>query len=237
MHFGASQSIIYPVILWDQKDGATLIDAGMPGSEAAIGEHLKRLGLGWKDIRRIIITHQDIDHAGGASAIVESSKAEVLAHRDDIPYIQGEQRLLKMDPGQIEAMMQTFEPEQHEKALRPDENPPTVHVTRALADGEELPYGGGIVVIHTPGHTPGHISLFLPADHLLIAGDALRIENGVLEGPSPKATPDLSRATASLRKLLGYPIDRVLCYHGGLSSSGALARLWELAGSSIPTDN
>ena len=237
MHFGASQSIIYPVILWDTKDGATLIDAGMPGSEAAIGEHLKRLGLGWKDIRRIIITHQDIDHLGGARAIVESSKAEVFAHRDDVPYIQGEQRLLKMDPGQIEAMMQTFEPEQHEKALRPDENPPTVHVTRALADGEKLPYGGGIVVIHTPGHTPGHISLFLPADHLLIAGDALRIENGVLEGPSPKATPDLSRATASLRKLLGYPIDRVLCYHGGLSSSGALARLWELAGSSIPTDN
>lgn len=97
--------------------------------------------------------------------------------------------------------------------------------------------GGGMVVIHTPGHTPGHISLFLPADHLLIAGDALRVEDGELEGPSPKATPDMSRATASLRKLLAYPIDRVFCYHGGLSKPGALARLWELAGSTIPTDD
>ena len=63
------------------------------------------------------------------------------------------------------------------------------------------------------------------------------MENGVLKGPSPKATPDLARATESLRKLLGYPIDRVLCYHGGLSGQGALARLWELAGSVIPIDN
>ncbi len=237
MRFGAIETTVYPVILWDEKDGATLIDTGMPGSEAAIGEHLGHLGLEWKDIRRIIITHQDIDHIGGASKIVGSSNAEVFAHLDDIPYIQGEQRLLKMDPGHIEAMMQAFQEKQNAQPTQLFENLPKIHVNRALAGGEKLPYGGGIVVIHTPGHTPGHISLFLPTDHLLIAGDALRMEHGVLEGPNPKATPDLPQAIASLRKLLGYPIDRVLCYHGGLSNSGALARLWELAGSAIPSDN
>ena len=51
-------------------------------------------------------------------------------------------------------------------------------------------------------------------------------------GPSPNATPDLARATASLRKLLDYPIDRVLCYHGGLTNPGAMERLRELAGAS-----
>ena len=237
MHFGARKTTIYPVILWDRKDGATLIDAGAPGSEVAIGEHLKRLGLEWKDIRRIILTHQDIDHVGGAKAIVELSNAEVFAHKDDIPFIEGERKLLKMDPNRIEAMIQTFQEENGGQALRPVESLSTVQVTKALADGEELPYGGGMIVIHTPGHTPGHISLFLPKEHLLIAGDALRMVDGVLKGPNPKATPDLARATESLRRLLGYPIDRVLCYHGGLSAQGALARLWELAGSVIPTDN
>jgi glyoxylase-like metal-dependent hydrolase (beta-lactamase superfamily II) len=230
MRLGANASTIYPVLLWDKKDGATLIDTGVPGSEKAIEEHLQRLGLGWKDIRRIIITHQDIDHIGGASAAVKASNAEVLAHRDDIPYIQGERRLLKADPDRIEKMVQNVPEERREAVRRIFSDPPKVHVTRALADGEKLPYGGGIVVIHTPGHTPGHISLYLEADRLLISGDALRAENGVLQGPSPGATADLALATASLRKLLDYPIDRVLCYHGGLANRGALARLRELAG-------
>jgi len=229
MRIGANSSTIYPVLLWDKKDGATLIDTGVPGSEAAIGEHLQRLGLGWKDVRRIIITHQDIDHIGGASAAVKASNAEVLAHGEDIPYIQGDRRLLKMDPSRIETMLQSVPAEQQDRVRQLFTHPPTVRVTRALADGEKLPYGGGIVVIHTPGHTPGHISLFLQADRLLISGDALRAENGVLQGPSPTATPDLALATASLRKLLDYPIDRVLCYHGGLTNPGALERLRELA--------
>jgi hydrophobic/amphiphilic exporter-1 (mainly G- bacteria), HAE1 family len=230
MRLGAQASTIYPVLLWDKKDGATLIDTGVPGSDAAIGEHLARLGLGWKDIRRIIITHQDIDHIGGANAAVKASNAEVLAHGDDIPYIQGDRRLLKMDPARLEERLRELPDEQRERVRQLFTNPPKVHVNRALVDGEKLPYGGGMVVIHTPGHTPGHISLFLTADRLLISGDALRAENGVLQGPSPTATPDLALATASLRKLLDYPIDRVLCYHGGLTRPGALARLRELAG-------
>jgi HAE1 family hydrophobic/amphiphilic exporter-1 len=231
MRLGVNTSTIYPVLMWDKKDGATLIDTGVPGSDQAIGEHLARLGLEWKDVRRIIITHQDIDHIGGASAAVKASNAEVFAHGDDIPYIQGDRRLLKMDPNRIETMLQAVPAEQRERVRQLFANPPKVHVNRALVDGETLPYGGGIVVIHTPGHTPGHISLFLTADRILISGDALRAENGVLQGPSPTATPDLPLATASLRKLLDYPIDRVLCYHGGLTKPGVLARLKELVGS------
>ncbi|HTP60399.1 MAG TPA: MBL fold metallo-hydrolase, partial [Spirochaetia bacterium] len=230
MRIGANASTIYPVLLWDKDNGATLIDTGVPGSDAAIGEHLQRLGLGWKDVRRIIITHQDIDHIGGANAAVKASNAEVLAHGEDIPYIQGDRRLIKMDPSRIETMLQSVPAEQRERVRQLFLNPPKVHVNRALADGEKLPYGGGMVVIHTPGHTPGHISLYLQADRLLISGDALRSENGVLQGPSPNATADLAQATASLRKLLDYPIDRVLCYHGGLTNPGAMARLRELAG-------
>lgn len=232
MRFGANESLIHPLLFWDEREGATLVDTGVPGSHVAIGGHLERLGLGWKDIRRIILTHQDIDHIGGASAIVEASGAEVLAHPDDIPYIQGEKRILKMDPKRVEAMVQSLPDGERERVRAFLTTLPKVRVTRPLADGERLPYRGGVTVIHTPGHTPGHVSLFLSRDRLLVAGDALRVEKGRLEGPSPQATPDLPQAIASLRKLLDLPIERVLCYHGGLASTGVRERLTELAASS-----
>jgi glyoxylase-like metal-dependent hydrolase (beta-lactamase superfamily II) len=229
MHLGANESTIYPVLAWDGTEGATLIDAGLPGSHVTIEGHLARLGLGWKDVRRLIITHQDLDHIGGASAVAAASGAAVLAHRDDVPFIQGERTLLKMDRGRIESMLQSLPAEQRERVRELFSSPPKVRVNRELADGERLPYGGGILVIHTPGHTPGHISLFLEAHRLLVSGDALRVVDGELAGPSPQATPDIAQAAASLRKLLSLPIDRVLCYHGGLSKPGVLERLRELA--------
>jgi glyoxylase-like metal-dependent hydrolase (beta-lactamase superfamily II) len=161
MRFGANESTIYPVLIWDENDGATLIDTGVPGSHVA--------------------------------------------------------------------MIQALPAEQRERVRELFAHPPSVWVDRTLVDGETLPYRGGIVVIHTPGHTPGHISLFITADRLLISGDALRVVDGELMGPSPQATPDLAQATASLRKLLGFSIDRVLCYHGGLSKPAALERLRVLA--------
>jgi glyoxylase-like metal-dependent hydrolase (beta-lactamase superfamily II) len=107
--------------------------------------------------------------------------------------------------------------------------PPSGKVDRTLNDGEELPLHGGIEVIHTPGHTPGHLSLFVEKAGLLIAGDELRVEEGELVGPSEWATPDMERANASLRKLLDYRIDYVLCYHGGLYGPDASERIAQLS--------
>ncbi|MHB8917725.1 MAG: MBL fold metallo-hydrolase [Desulfocucumaceae bacterium] len=55
-------------------------------------------------------------------------------------------------------------------------------VGRTVADEEELPYCGGITVIHTPGHTPGHICLYHKQSRTLIAGDALFAEGGLRAG-------------------------------------------------------
>ena len=84
-------------------------------------------------------------------------------------------------------------------------------------------------MIHTPGHTPGHLSLFVKKAKLLIAGDELRVEEGELVGPNESATPDMESANASLRKLTDYDIDRVLCYHGGYFGRGASATIEELS--------
>ncbi|KAI7258812.1 hypothetical protein KC345_g10474 [Hortaea werneckii] len=85
----------------------------------------------------------------------------------------------------------------------------------ALQDGQRLPWGGGAEVIHTPGHTPGHISLYIPQEKLLLAADELRVVEGRLAGPMESATPDMPLALQSLNKLSRLPVRNVLCYHGG----------------------
>jgi glyoxylase-like metal-dependent hydrolase (beta-lactamase superfamily II) len=71
-------------------------------------------------------------------------------------------------------------------------------------------------VITTPGHMPGHISIYLKETKTLIAGDALVVENGKLMIANPQYTLDMQKAKESIRKLMSYEIDTILCYHGGV---------------------
>jgi len=229
MSFLGGSGTIHPVVLWDGTEGITLVDAGLPGQLPQIEEGLKTLGLDLRDVRRLLLTHQDIDHIGSADAVAKATGATVYAHRADVPYIQGEKMLLKMDSGRWESRLQQL-PEAQKRAVREMlASPPRVQVQNVLSGGEELHFHGGIVVIPTPGHTPGHVSYYVKKQKLLLAGDALRVEEGSLIGPSPMNTPDMRSAVASLKSLLAYPIESVLCYHGGLVSREVGARLKELA--------
>jgi len=225
-----NRGIIHPALLWDDRDGATLVDAGMPGQLADIEGKLAELGLKLTDIRRILLTHQDLDHIGSAGDIARATGAEVYAHDADVPYIQGERPLLKLDMSRIESRLSALPKEQQDRVRALLSSPPRVKVDRVLNGGEELPFHGGIVVIPTPGHTPGHVCYYVKTQMLLMAGDALRVEDGSLIGPSPMATPDMRRAVSSLKNLQPYRIDTVLCYHGGLAQRDVGARLRDLAG-------
>ncbi len=229
MRLVATPSMIHPVVLWAGREGATLIDAGLPGQLPLIESGLAGLGLRLTDIRRILITHQDLDHIGSAEAVQAATGADVYAHAADRPYIQGEMRLAKMDPARFEGRLKAMPEKLRQRARMMMSSLPTVKVTHVLQGGETLPFHGGISVIATPGHTPGHVCYYVQAPKLLVAGDALRVEGDDLAGPSPMATPDMPQAIASLSNLLAFPIEAVLCYHGGLFNRDAVARLRELA--------
>ena len=74
-----------------------------------------------------------------------------------------------------------------------------------------------------------HLSLFVKKAGLLIAGDELRVEEGELVGPSEWDTPDMESAQTSLRKLVDYPIEYVLCYHGGFYGPNASQKIAQLS--------
>lgn len=85
-----------------------------------------------------------------------------------------------------------------------------------LNDGDVFDWGGGVEIIETPGHMPGHISIYIRESRTLIAGDALVIENNKIDIANPQYTLDMKEARNSIDKLLRYDIDKVICYHGGI---------------------
>ncbi|MDR3563082.1 MAG: MBL fold metallo-hydrolase [Negativicutes bacterium] len=221
---------IHPVLIADDE-GATLVDVGHPGAFGKLKQAVEAAGVLFGSIRRVIITHQDWDHMGSLPDVLAAGGAglTVYAHSDEKPYINGSVPFIKMTPERIAARLATLPENMRTQAAAVFANLPTARVDVTVTDGEILPFHGGITVLHTPGHTPGHICLFLPSHRLLIAGDELRVENGALVGPADIHTVDMGRALVSLDKLTGLDADRVVCYHGGVYGPGAAAKIAMLA--------
>jgi glyoxylase-like metal-dependent hydrolase (beta-lactamase superfamily II) len=211
-----SENFLNITLIMDEQNSNTLVDAGLPGQAEAIGGALAEAGTGVRDLRRIIFTHQDLDHVGSGAALVHQSGARVLAHSADAPHIDGSLRLLKPSSEMLEQRPQMREVLERLEPVGVDEH---------LEDGERLDIAGGIRVIFTPGHTPGHLSLYLERSKVLIAGDALRAERGSLNGPNPSMTLDMRAALQSLRTLADLDIDTIVCYHGGVVSENANGQL------------
>jgi len=227
---------INPVLIVDDQE-VTLIDAGYPGYFPQLKEAIEKTGVPLSRLRRVIVTHQDWDHIGSLADIQKACGRDTLvyAHIEEKPYIEGTLRNIKMTPERIAARIAALPDIFRAKAAAMFANLPTARVDQTVSDRQALPFHGGMTVIHTPGHTPGHICLFLPAHRLLIAGDQLRVENGALVGPADIHTFDMPTALLSLKKLVNYDIDRVICYHGGMFGPNASARIAELAALPIPS--
>ena len=213
-------------LILDEQHGPTLVDTGVPGQLDALEAALAEVSLKVADLRRVILTHQDLDHIGSLAEVVRVSGAEVLAHAEDAPYIEGRLPLLKLPPPeQREAMLAAMPPQAREAFSQPLT---PVTVDRTLEDGERLELAGGVQVVFTPGHTPGHISLYLERSRALISGDALTSSEGRLLGPPERATPDMAEAHASVVKLAQLDVGTILTYHGGVVEDGG-AQLKKLA--------
>ena len=203
-------------LILDEQNGNTLVDAGLPGQAEVIGAALVEAGIGVRDLRRIIFTHQDLDHVGSGAALVRQSGATVFAHPADAPHIDGTLKPLKPSPEMLEQRPQMREALERLEPIRVDEH---------VEDGDRLDLAGWTWVIFTPGHTPGHLSLYLERPKVLVAGDALTAEGGLLNGPNPPLTLDVREAARSVRRLADLEIATIVCYHGGVVGEDANGQL------------
>ncbi|WP_310830352.1 MBL fold metallo-hydrolase [Paenibacillus pedocola] len=213
--YGESQ-VITPVLLHD-GDECILVDCGYPDSIPQLKQAMAQIGYPLERITRIIATHHDIDHIGSLGALKRLlPDAVIIAHEIEVPYLEGTLKSQRQEQAEstLPVLPREAVPaaEQFIALLASIEK---VAVDHKVRHGDVLPWCGDPEVIHTPGHMSGHISLYLPASKTMIAGDAVVIEDGELHIANPQYTLDLEEAIASVRRLMSYEIDHLICYHGG----------------------
>lgn len=192
--------------LVQQDAGWLLIDCGLDHWTCfkALTEQLSCIGLGLRDIRWLVITHFHPDHCGQAGRIKKGGNSCVIMHRVDWEVMQvltqtkEEWPIEKFDQWMTSMGIPPSETGQYLDLVRfgtglfPPSTPPDV-----LLEGDEEPLGdgGNLVALLTPGHTPGHISVYDRRTHFLFSGDH------VLEGISSNVMQAFGE-TGMLRKYL-----------------------------------
>ena len=177
--------------LFEWSGGLTLIDTSYPGDIHKILDALVANGRALHSVRRIIITHGDIDHVGAAAKLKRATGAVVGCHSVE--------KVLLEHPGKRVPAALWMRPIWAGMRLLPQYNVLPVTPDELYVDGQTLPEG--LIVVHTPGHSPGHISLLHRQKRLLIAGDALNNRGGQLQLPPSLFTPDMTNAQRSVWKL------------------------------------
>ena len=195
-----------------------LVDTGMPYSGGKIKNYAEQLyGVNAKP-SAIILTHGHFDHAGAALSLATEWEVPIYAHHLEMPFLTGKSDYPPQDPsvgGAIAQMSRVFPHGGYNFGTR-------VYPLPFNGEIEEM---HGWRIIHTPGHTPGHISLFRDSDKTLLAGDALATMNldswasNVTEKrefcrPASPFTPDWIAARRSVETLAALEPNVVAAGHG-----------------------
>jgi len=215
--FYDNEGIIHPVVLKDDNE-TILVDCGYIGFMPVIEEAFRERNLDCNQLTKIIITHHDHDHMGALADFKQKyPNIKIVASETEAPYIEGKKKSLRLQ--QAEALQDTLSPEQKAfgeafckilKSVKPAKVDLLVH------DGEVMNWCGGCKIVATPGHTRGHISLYLENKKTIITGDAAALENNRLVIANPQFTLDIENANKSLSKILNYDAESFICYHGGI---------------------
>lgn len=184
----------------ETDDGPLVVDTGMPGNAEKIVAFLRGLGHDPSDVRTIAITHSDPDHVGSVARLKALTGAKVAIHADDAPVLAG--TVPGRKPKGLIGVVFTL--------LTPVMRISPVSADTILVDGDTV---SGFSVMHTPGHTPGSITL--QRDGVVFSGDALLSDSGGHERPPMQAlSADWDQALKSADKVRALKYRVLLTGHG-----------------------
>ncbi len=181
------------------EDGTklVLIDTGFPRSAKKIENYIKKAGFNLSAVSTIVLTHYHIDHVGNAKKLKQQTNAKIAVHEAEADFVA--HRKAPPKPKKFMAQLTS--------TLKPAAVEPDV----LLKDGDKI---GNLQVIHTPGHSPGSISLYDPERKVMFVGDAVFFFDGQVEGPDAQFTLDMSEAEKSIGHLSTFDFDVMLSGHG-----------------------
>jgi len=212
-----------------------LVDAGLFGTARLIRSAAQaRFGAGARPAA-IVLTHGHFDHVGVLETLAAEWDVPVVAHELEAPYLTGGASYPPPDPGVGGGLMARLSP------LYPRAPVDVGDRLTLLPPDGTVPFMPGWRWLHTPGHTPGHVSFWREADRALIVGDAfvttgqesayeVAVQEPEMHGPPTYFTTDWQAAGRSVRTLAALEPEVVITGHGRAMAGAAMrAALGELA--------
>ncbi|MBI5767743.1 MAG: MBL fold metallo-hydrolase [Verrucomicrobia bacterium] len=154
--------VVCHLLVEPDRRGAVLLDTGLVGERGRIRRRLRRLGLGPRDVKAILLTHGHLDHVGNLAWAKAWTGAPVYAHPAEQAHIDG--GFPYRGPARVCGALESA----GRLLLRAGA---PVKIDMPLADGDELPFWGGLRVVHLPGHTLGHCGFYSARHDVLFCGD------------------------------------------------------------------
>lgn len=215
------------------RNGWVMVDAGTPGTANRIRTAVESTFEGRKP-NAIVLTHGHFDHVGALRELSDEWDVPVFAHPLELPFLDGRDNYPPPDPtvgGFMAQLSRVF----------PKKGINVGHRLRAVMIDNTVPSMPGWRVIQTPGHSPGHISLFRDSDRTLIAGDAvitidqdhaanLLSQKRELHAPPVYFTIDWDQAAESIGRLAQLRPRTIAAGHGlPMSGEDVADKLTEFA--------
>lgn len=233
LHFLIEQEIngqaisLFPTVIKTEKE-VLLIDCGYEETFEKFKIALAQLAISIQSIDAIFISHDDIDHLGALSYfLAENPKIQVYASTIEKSSIIGETKSERLVQAEVSlAHLPVAYRDWAESFINQLKNIKRTKVDQTFEGGDFVLEN--LQVIYTPGHTKGHVSLFDVQNKVLIANDALVIEEGNLNIASPQFTLDLPQAVLSVKKIKDLQPKTIICYHGGILETAIEEQLEQL---------
>ena len=160
-------------------------------------------------IKYIVLTHHHYDHASGAHRLREATGAQIVVHRDEVSWLLNPDN----ETGDMEIPEDQKEAREQAKKWRLEAAKATPDIV--VDDGHVLEIGAlHLKLVHTPGHTAGHLCMLIPEEKLLFAGDNVLGVGTAAIAPPPHG--DMEQYVASLKKMQALDAELLAPGHGPL---------------------